>query len=122
MAEDGSFDKDPESVKDLYDDAIKTSTRSGLLHLAAMASERGGQYFMAINDVSRASFYFSGSLDWYTDWGASGKVTQMITHYGKLLARPSSPHATVCLKARKRYSEEDSSRLKKFNLDSGDTL
>jgi len=121
LAEDGSIDnKDPESVKILYDDAIRTCTRSGLLHLAALASERAAGYFMEMDDESMASVYLSHARDLYYDWGASGKVMQMMEQYGKLLTVTKGTQQSVSLKARERFTEEGSFRLKTFDLDSGD--
>jgi hypothetical protein len=112
--------KDPENVKILYDDAIKTCSRSGLLHLAAMANERAGRYFLEKHDQSLATFYLSRAFDLYDDWGASGKVDQMKEDYGTLLSKSNGMHKSTSLKARERFKEEDSTRIKTFDLDSGD--
>ena len=119
-AENGSIDKDAEGVKSLYDDAIKICARSGLIHLAAVASEQLGRYFLEKDDKSLATLYLSDALDLYDDWGASGKVLHMKKHYGKLLSESDGMHKSTSLKARERCKEEDSYRLKTFDLDSGD--
>jgi len=120
LAEDGSItSNDAVSVKTLYDEAIKACTRSGLLHMAAMASESAGKYFLQIHDDSLASLHLSRALELYDDWGASGKVSHMKQWYDRaLLLETGGAQRSATLKARERYSEEDSCRIATFNLDS----
>ncbi len=79
----------------LFDTAISSAYQDGFPHHAALASERAGLYFVEVDDEALASKYLSRSLILYGEWGATAKVKQLESEYGKYLDTDPSQIRTL---------------------------
>jgi hypothetical protein len=73
-----------------FDTAIVAAARSGMIHLQALANERAAMFIIKQagnqHDVGGwAGSYLTRAVQKYADWGASTKVAQIRTAYGRLL-------------------------------------
>lgn len=65
---------DAEEGRKLFDLAISTSGRCGIVQDHAVASERAGEFFVATGDQFWASHYLTQAYKIYLDWGAMVKA------------------------------------------------
>ncbi|CAB9521070.1 expressed unknown protein [Seminavis robusta] len=73
----------------LYETTILLAARSGLLHDAALASERAGDFYLTIlQDRDEARYRFREAVKYWTNWGAIGKVAVLERQYADLLQQP----------------------------------
>lgn len=106
-------------IKLLYNKAIASSSRSGILHDAAISNERAGKFMLKRGDEERAQDYLVRAAELYLDWGANAKVTQMTTAYAFLPKAPmlSRGHSTTVL-ARKKFSSDIANKHRSVNISS----
>ena len=74
----------------MYDKCIALANRTGFVHDAALANERVGVFFLAMNDRYWAQHYLQQSKRLFTDWGASAKVSLMMNKYGNKIETENS--------------------------------
>jgi hypothetical protein len=67
--------------KKLFDEAIRTTARLGLVHYSAIIYENAGLFFMEEGKKGWAEYYFSEATKLYGEWGAHGKAMQMLDKY-----------------------------------------
>ena len=80
------YPKDHLSAKDLYDAAITSSTRVGVVQDTALANELAALFFEK-RDRFWASHYACRARDLYESWGSAAKVKQWNSRMGDLLQR-----------------------------------
>lgn len=64
-------------IKECFDKAISAASRAGVMHEAALANERAGEYFASKQDDFWAKHYFTHANNLYSSWGAVIKVNQL---------------------------------------------
>ena len=70
-----------------YEPAVAIAMKGGYIHDAAIASERWGEYSLAVlSDRKEASACLRQSLRLWREWGALGKVNKMKEKYPDILA------------------------------------
>ena len=74
-----------EEAKRKYDTAISIARRHGLRNDVALASERAGEMYLDVGDVEWGTHYIENARTEYKDWGAHGKVRQMLEKYDNLV-------------------------------------
>ena len=67
-----------------YELAIEAAREHGFVNIMAMASELAGRLFLERGRQAVATAYLQDAAEWYGQWGACGKVTQMNESYGSL--------------------------------------
>jgi predicted ATPase len=82
--------KNPVEIKQMYDKCIALANRTGFVHDAALANERVGVFFLAMNDMYWAQHYLQQSKRLFTDWGAIAKVSRMMNKYGNIVEAENS--------------------------------
>jgi hypothetical protein len=110
--------------KELYDKAIKSCGRSGLIQHQAYMYERAGIYLLNMEkDEGGGEFYLTQASLLYNDWGALGKVEQMKDQYTFLASGNSSSTAgsssgggrvNTSLKGRSRHEKGLVDAMKSF--------
>lgn len=65
-----------------FDRAISTSTRSGFVQDAALASELSGRFAERTKHYDWARHYYTSAYRLYKCWGAHAKAAQMMEDYG----------------------------------------
>ena len=69
----------------MYEKSILLSTRMGMVHDAALANERYGEFYLnVLNNESQATYYLEKAQTYYSEWGATAKVEQMNDRYASL--------------------------------------
>jgi hypothetical protein len=76
---------DTNQIKSLFDSSIAKANRAGLIHNAALANERAGDFFLKEGDLYWAEHYLGQSKSLYADWGAAAKVSQIERKFGFLV-------------------------------------
>ena len=84
-AECASLDGRREEAAAAYKHAIDSATERGFVHIAAIANECFGRFWLQQNDSENASLYLSDSCLCYRRWGATAKVNQLKKVYPHLL-------------------------------------
>ncbi len=69
-----------------YDAAIASARRDGRIHDLALALERSGDFLRAQGVASVADSLLRDAISAYRDWGASGKVQQLVGLYPHIAA------------------------------------
>lgn len=70
-----------------YQSAISIAARAGVVHDAALANERYGQFLRTVLlDKGGAAFQLDRALEFYTEWGADAKVRLMRHVHNDLLS------------------------------------
>ena len=64
-------------AREHYDLAIKLAEQHGYTHVAALAAELAGSFYLAREQDDLAEFYLRKSSRLYGDWGAAAKVQQL---------------------------------------------
>ena len=67
--------------REMFDNAISTSTKAGFLQDAALANELAGEYFLSKGDDFWAKHYLTCSYSLYLTWEASAKTKQLLMRY-----------------------------------------
>jgi tryptophanyl-tRNA synthetase len=113
-----------DNVKLLYNKAIASSSRSGILHDAAISNERAGQFMLKRGDAERAQDYVQRSAELYLDWGAMAKVRYIQNKYAFILPEaPLHQLQSTSVLARKKFSSDVANKHKavdisRYNLNS----
>jgi predicted ATPase len=77
-------------IRKAYDDAIASAMKSGFINIAALGSELAGECFMSKGGSDDISLeYFSQALDFYKEWGATGKVDDLNKRHSMFLCSSS---------------------------------
>jgi predicted ATPase len=116
-AEDLAYRGKPEQVQKAYDEAIKTLSRSGSLHFAAMANERAGCHFLEKDEyLYLGEAYLTKSFHLYHEWGGRVKSHQMKQQYSFL--ETSEPITSgTSLRGRTRFDKRETEKLTTFTLE-----
>eukprot|EP00521_Asterionellopsis_glacialis_P000302 CAMPEP_0195254384 /NCGR_PEP_ID=MMETSP0706-20130129/5028_1 /TAXON_ID=33640 /ORGANISM="Asterionellopsis glacialis, Strain CCMP134" /LENGTH=187 /DNA_ID=CAMNT_0040307065 /DNA_START=39 /DNA_END=602 /DNA_ORIENTATION=+ len=80
-----AFDGKIEEAKRKYDTAMSIARRHGLRNDVAFSSERAGEMFLDVGDLEWGAHYIGIACNEYRDWGAHGKVQQMLEKYDNLV-------------------------------------
>ena len=64
-------------VREAYDKAIASSSRSGYIHNVALANEKAASFFESEEDSFWSEHYLEKAHENYTQWNAWGKVRQL---------------------------------------------
>ena len=88
-----------EEVKRLFEKAIATSTKSGLIQDAALANELCGDYFLSAGDTFWARHYFTKATEHYRDWGATAKVMHLFKTRSKYIELNQSDAGATKMKS-----------------------
>ena len=112
----GNFSLAPSSKTDecraIYDNAIKTASRSGMIHYAALLNERAGSYFLDMKDDALAEFYLVRALELFQDWGADAKAEKLKKRYVFLeKSERSSIQSAVGVRGKVRVNVKESIKL-----------
>ena len=78
------LDHQHESALALYEQAIKVALSNGLILIAAIASERAGNYYMDIKVDRVATLYLHNAHRYFKNWGAITKVKLLEQAYPAL--------------------------------------
>ena len=116
------------SVVKCYDEAIRSSARSGFTSHEALANERAGRCLTDmmrsnkklegdINIMEQAKAYISRAMALYKEWGAKAKVEQLENQFPSL--QPSAIMQGFNIKARRRFSRTLTARFRDMKLHSG---
>ncbi len=74
-----------EKACEQYEKSITLSARRGMIHDAALACERLGEYLLnEVKDEEKAVHCLEKSLRYYKEWGAQAKVAQLNDRYSGL--------------------------------------
>lgn len=92
LAEERALDeKSQDAAISLFEKAIATASRAGLVHDRALAAERTAEYLCrrnGNNDSSRARDNFQIAADSYREWGALAKVDQLEQRWFRAYSTP----------------------------------
>ena len=121
----GASSADWRTTASIYDEAIKSSARSGLTNHEAIANELAGRYLMSLEQerpgdsgiTEHGRRYISRAMALYREWGAKAKVDQLEAQYPML--QPSNIMQSSNIKARKRFSKTLTARFRDMKLHSG---
>lgn len=117
QAERASINKgDFDVVKGMYNKAIASASRSGILHDAAIANERAGQFMKRHGDAERAQDYVCRSAELYHSWGATAKTKQMQNRYVYLAGEESAELVSTGLLARQKFCAHTANKHKAVNI------
>lgn len=94
-AEEASLTGALAAAMDLYEEAIASARSNGFLHHQALAGELCGDFHLRSRRPRVARAYLADATRAYDAWGASGKVTQLISTHpeldlGREIAAPRS--------------------------------
>ena len=78
---------DNELAAEHYDRAIVAAEKAGYLHVAALAAELTGEFYLSLNRLKIAKLYLSDAYDKYQLWGASAKIADLKLRYPQLLTQ-----------------------------------
>ncbi|MGL6048154.1 MAG: ATP-binding protein, partial [Vogesella sp.] len=81
QAEQARLDGQPQAAQQHYQQAIEQATQHGFAHIAAMACESYGDYWLDGGQTTIAQLFLSQAWQGYQAWGASGKASQLQQHY-----------------------------------------
>ncbi|HET9378083.1 MAG TPA: ATP-binding protein [Chthoniobacterales bacterium] len=84
----------------LYEQAIRSARNNGLLHIEAVAYERGSAFYRARGFDEIAALYLQNARHCYLRWGADGKVRQLDEMYPNLRTEGAVAGPTGKIKAR----------------------
>ena len=77
------------AAKKNYQVAVLLSARSGVTHVAALACERFGEFYLMLGDTEDASYRLQQAITYYREFGANSKVSQLQTKYSNLWPQPN---------------------------------
>ena len=76
-----------EIAKENFQRAVILATRGGILHEAALANERFGNFLIQhLQDRNEGSFRINAAIRLYTEWGAHEKVNLLRETYARYLS------------------------------------
>lgn len=105
--------KDTDIIKQAYDKAIASSSRSGFTHHAALANERAGLFFLGRNDKEWGEFYLAQAFQLYTELGTMAKVAQLREKHDFLASgRRIALKQSRFLKGRPRFNHNNEAKHK----------
>ena len=109
--------------KSAFDEAIRVCSRSGLVNFQAMMNESAALYFLEQNDEELATYYMKRAVGLYEDWGATGKVNELLNGHKHLLGWNSmcstrSPSQSSI--RHRNYRESITASIKKVEFDAED--
>eukprot|EP00540_Astrosyne_radiata_P023111 CAMPEP_0116847916 /NCGR_PEP_ID=MMETSP0418-20121206/14696_1 /TAXON_ID=1158023 /ORGANISM="Astrosyne radiata, Strain 13vi08-1A" /LENGTH=277 /DNA_ID=CAMNT_0004479407 /DNA_START=193 /DNA_END=1026 /DNA_ORIENTATION=- len=113
--------KDYHEVKEKFDCAILTATKSGFKQDAALAKEMAGRYWLSkCNKEEKwiAIDYLTDAQLLYEEWGAKAKVAQMESKYAFLVTEDlskSGSRGSLGLRGRPRFTKKPSKMHEEFN-------
>ncbi|WP_319777475.1 AAA family ATPase [Maridesulfovibrio sp.] len=90
-AEYARLNKDNSNAMALYEEAIKTCSKSGYNNFGGLACELAGKFHSAIGGTYSATALFSEACRYYREWGASAKVQRMLNEYPQLSEDSQTP-------------------------------
>jgi PAS domain S-box-containing protein len=93
-----------------YQQAIEQATQHGFAHIAAIARENYGDYWLACGQPTIALLFLQQAWQGYQAWGASGKASQLQQLYqakGLQLASPPAETATAHSTSHSTHSGSD---------------
>jgi hypothetical protein len=104
-------------IRCMYNDAIKSASKSGFMHGKALANERAGIFASETGGVSVSMrgwdrSYLTEARDLYAEWGAIVKVKQLEDNYAWLSCSDGEPisRASSYIKGRPRFDKRASAR------------
>lgn len=104
-------------IRHLYDDAIKSASRSGFLHGRALANERAGIFAAEAGNPTMRGWdrsYLTDARDLYAEWGAFIKVTQLGQQYTSLIGNSdevtTTSRSSSHIKGRSRFDTKAKAR------------
>jgi predicted ATPase/signal transduction histidine kinase len=77
-------------IINLYDQAIASARKSGLIQYEALGNERATQFWLAQGKEKIAQLYLKEAHYAYQQWGALAKVADLEEHYPQWLAQKSA--------------------------------
>lgn len=80
----------------LYDDAIKSASKSGYVQEEAMANERAAEFYFGIGKEKVAQVYLTDAYYGYAKWGAIAKVRQLEEQYPTIFSRLQKSSQVIC--------------------------
>lgn len=76
---------------DHYEAAIASATEATFIHDQALAKERYAMFWLARGNTRLARIYLADAITDYAQWGADGKVGQLIERYGGIIGNLTPP-------------------------------
>ena len=73
-----------DQVKELYNKASLSASKTGFTQITALANERCGIYFVQKKDMGYAQDYLTRALEGYALWGAKAKVKHLLSMFSFL--------------------------------------
>lgn len=107
-AEKKSLTGNKRDTKAAYDVAIQQFTRSGFVHLAALANERAGEFMGDCCDEFWEEFYISKAIALYDEWGAIVKTKAMAKKYSFVSCGALSQVVSINFRGRPQFCDDDS--------------
>ncbi|MCC7528108.1 MAG: AAA family ATPase [Candidatus Melainabacteria bacterium] len=86
------------AAEKLYEEAIQSAHRYGLIHLEALANELSGKFYLSRRLSIAGDAYMKEAIDCYKRWGAMRKVAKLAAKYSFLKDRESvasQPHDVI---------------------------
>jgi len=108
--------------KEKFHEAIRATSRLGIVHHTAVIYENAGIYFMDQDDEGRGEYYLSQAYNYYKDWGATGKANQLKDSHEVLNSSTLNHHSKgggSFMKGRTRFSPKHINQMKELRLTSG---
>jgi hypothetical protein len=109
--------------KSAFDEAIRVCSRSGLVNFQAMMNESAAHYFLEQNDEEMAIFYMKSAVSLYEDWGASGKVRELLSDQKRLIGWDqtcSTPRPSQSSTRHRHHRESVTASITKVQFDAED--
>jgi predicted ATPase len=114
-------------IRQMYDAAIKSASRSGFMHARALANERACIFVVDSGSAKMRGWdgaYLKEARDLYAEWGASVKVEQLEQTYAWLMGSDEVRlRVSSHIKGRARFDTKAKARHRStdcFELSSGD--
>jgi predicted ATPase len=103
------------SIRELYDKAIQSASRSGFIQAGALARERAGLFVLRSKSRSAhwwVGFYLNGACELYSEWGAVANVQRLQHEFSSLMAneRVRGP-GTSHVKGMRRFQQTSAAPL-----------
>ncbi len=82
---------------ELYDQAISSAQKNGLVNNVALASEAAGRFYRSRGREKLAREYLGDAWSSYRNWGAEGKVDHLEQEFGEWLTERTTRRASTSL-------------------------
>lgn len=103
------------SIRQMYDQAIHSASRSGFIQAAALARERAGLFVLRSRSRSAhwwVGFYLKGACELYSEWGAVANVERLEREFSHLMVNERvTGRRTSNVKGMKKFEQTSAAPL-----------